>query len=86
MTLRAEGLLARYPDLSNRELTDLIDIFPALPIVDRGLITADARLSDKLAAFYRDHGSQLKAPVAALISLLALPIIAAAGTLWWLLG
>ena len=86
MALKAEALIGRYPNLSEQELASLIDIFPYLPILDVGLMTADDRLSEKLAAFHRDHGSKLRAPVSSLMWFLAFPTIAAIGTLWWILS
>jgi hypothetical protein len=86
MTVRAEALLKRYPNLSEHELATLIDIFPRLRILDLGLMTCDERLSEKLDAFHRDHGRKLKAPVSSLIAFLAVPGIIALGLLWWALA
>lgn len=85
LAARSEALLMRYPRISEDELAQLIDIFPYVPALDRGLMSADARLSDKLTAFHRDHGGKMKAPEAALIAALAFPFIMAAGLLWWIL-
>lgn len=84
LALRAEGLLARYPHISEQEVASLIDIFPYVPILDRGLMSADGRLSEQLAAFHRDHGGKMRAPGTALIGFLAFPTLVAAGVLWWL--
>lgn len=86
MAREAESLLIRHPNLSEQELARLIDILPRLPILDMGLMTADDRLSEKLAAFHRHHGDKLRAPTAALMWFLAFPIIAAIGALWWIIG
>ncbi len=86
LALEAETLLIRYPNLSEQELARLIDILPHLPILDMGLMTADDRLSEKLATFNRHHGDKLRAPVSALMWFLAFPTIAAIGVLWWMLG
>jgi hypothetical protein len=83
MAVKAEALLSRYPNLSEEELEDLIDMFPALGILDVGLITADDRLSGQLEAFYRDHGKKLKIPVSSWVAFLAIPAILALGVLWW---
>jgi hypothetical protein len=85
-THEAENLLARYPRLDEQELAWLVETFPALPLIDKAVMTADEHLSDKLAAFYRDHGDKLNAPIAALFLSLLLPIIAAGAALWWFLG
>lgn len=85
-THQAERLLARYPRIDAQELAWLIDTFPVLPLIDKAVMTADEQLSDKLAAFYRDHGGKLNAPIAALFLSLLLPIVAASAALWWFLG
>lgn len=78
-----EQLLARYPRLDERELAHLIKIFPALSLIDRALITADAQLSDKLASFYRDHGCELEGPSTFLFLFLTLLIVAASFVVGW---
>lgn len=86
MAVKAEALLSRYPDLDEQELADLIHMFPYLPILDVGLMTADDRLSEKLEAFHRDHGHKIRAPVSSLMLFLIFPAMLAIGTLWWLLA
>lgn len=83
--LRVETLLSRYPNLREQELAELIDLFPFLPMLDLSLMTADVQLSEKLAAFQRDHDKQLKAPVSSLILFLAFPALVVIGSLWWVL-
>jgi len=85
-TLRTESLLARYPDLSAQEVAELIELFPSLPILDRGLMTADETLSRNLAAFERDHGSKLRGAGAPLLWFFAFPVILVIGVAWWLLA
>ena len=84
-TLRVESLLDRYPNLSEQELAELINLFPSLGILDQALMTSDDRLSAKLASFDRDHGKKLKTPLSSLIAFLAVPVIFAAVTLWFVL-
>jgi hypothetical protein len=83
-TLRVEALLARYPNLGEQELAELIDLLPTLSILDQGLMTADTDLSEKLVEFSRDHGKALKSRLSSLILFLAVPIAFAAITLWFL--
>jgi hypothetical protein len=85
-TLRAEALLVRYPNLSEQELAELINLFPTLSILDQALMTADGGLSGKLAQFDRDHGNKLRPHLVPLIVLLALPLTFAAFALWFMLG
>jgi hypothetical protein len=81
--LRAETLLDRYPNLSEPELAELINLFPGLSLIDQGLMTADERLSGRLADFHRD---KLKVRKVDLIIFLAFPAFLAIFTLWWLLA
>jgi hypothetical protein len=87
MTVEAEVLLMRYPDLSEEELATLINLFPYIRILDLGMMTTDERLAGKLDAFHRDHGRKLRTPFSALIAFLAVPaIMVVAGVLWWALA
>ena len=85
-TLRVEALLGRYPDLGERELAELIDLFPKLRILDHGLMTADSRLSDRLARFEREHRNALRAPLSSLAVFLFVPATLAIVTLLFMLG
>ncbi|MBB5707016.1 hypothetical protein [Sphingopyxis panaciterrulae] len=85
-TQEAERLLARYPRLDEADLARLVETFPAVPLIDKAVMSADAHLSDKLAAFCHDHGSRLNTPVAALSLSLLLPLVGALAALWWFLG
>lgn len=44
-TLRVEALLGRYPNLSEQELAELINLFPSLNLLDEGLMTSDGAVS-----------------------------------------
>ena len=59
VALRAEALIDRYPNLSEIELAELINLMNRLPMLDFGLIAADDRLADRMDAFHRDHGDKL---------------------------
>ncbi|HEU4819984.1 MAG TPA: hypothetical protein VFS87_02340 [Qipengyuania sp.] len=52
-------LLYRYPDISDRELAALIREFKNLPLLDFGLLSADAKSGTKMDEFYADHGDDL---------------------------
>jgi len=78
--LKAERLLGRYPSISERELDELIDIFPRLPILDLALMTADDRISAKVAEFHQAHRARLKTPRAALIVLIGIFLLVPAVT------
>jgi hypothetical protein len=86
----AEALLSRYPSLGSRELERLIAIFPNLPILDVGLMSMDANLSDKMERFRRDHADLLEPSAARSIVFvlvyLALPVMMTIGLLWWMLS
>lgn len=87
MGSRAEALLRRYPAISNRELDELIEIFPKLSILDAGLITADDRISAKLADLHEAHGERLAPSNLSLIILLVAFLVVPAVTVavFWLL-
>ena len=85
-TLRVQALLARYPNLSEQELAELINLFHYLRLLDVGLMSADDRLSDKLADFRRDHGHALVRPREKLIMALALSAIFVLGLAWLVLS
>jgi hypothetical protein len=84
-TLRVETLLDRYPNLSEPELAEMINLFPSLSILDHALMTSDSGLSGKLSEFERDHGKKLKSPFTSLIAFLVIPLTFAAITLWFVL-
>lgn len=81
-TLRAEALLDRYPNLSEQELAELINLFPSLNMVARGLMVADDRLGGKVEDFYRDHGAKLGGFVGGRTLSLALAALVVIVTLW----
>jgi hypothetical protein len=85
--VRAEALLNRYPEISDRELDELIDIFPKLPILDVGLITGDERIAAKVADLYKAHGKRLKSSKTSLIILLVAFLVVPLATVavFWLL-
>ncbi len=85
-TLRAQALLGRYPNVSEREIAELINLLPYVPMLDYGLMTADDRLSGKLAGFHQDHGHKLKVSRASLMLFMAFPAMVAIGALWWALS
>ena len=83
---RTEHLLDRYPNLSEQELAELINLFSRLPILDFGLMTADRRLSGKLDAFHREHGRKVRPTLASLAAVAAIPLVIAITILWWTFG
>jgi hypothetical protein len=82
-TLRVEALLSRYPNLSEQELAELINLFPYLNLLDQGLMTSDDRLAGKLRNFHREHGRKLKTQMSGLIAFLSVPTLLALFILWW---
>lgn len=80
MGSKAALFLGRYPSISERELDELIDIFPRLPILDLALMTADDRISAKVAEFHQAHKTRLKTPKAALIVLIGILLLVPAVT------
>ena len=81
-TLRAENLLSRYPNLSEQELAELINLFPHVNMVSRGLMAADDRMGAKVEHFYRDHGAKLDGGLGGRATLVALAAFAAVFIIW----
>lgn len=75
LAVEATQLISQYPNLTAAELDRLIDIYPRLPILDVGLMTADPSISTRLDAFCREHGRKLKRSNAGLLLFLILPIV-----------
>jgi hypothetical protein len=86
VALRAEALINRYPNLSEVELAELINLMPRLPILDFGLMTAVDRIAPKMEAFHRDHGDKLGPSLASAVTFLAIPSIIVLGVIVWALG
>lgn len=84
--MRAEHLLGRYPALSEQELAELVNLFPHLNMVTRGLMAADDRMGARVEAFYRDHGGKLDAGVGGRASLLLFGALLTFSAAWWLFG
>ena len=85
-TWRVEQLLSRYPDLKDEELAELINLFPHLDMLSRGLLAADDRLADKLGDFYRDHGDRLDRVVPLRTTVFAFAMLALMAMLWLVLA
>ena len=81
---RAEALLHRYPNLSETELAELINLMPRLPLLDFGLMTADPVMSSRLDAFHRDHGHKVRPTPGTVAALLMIPVtLGVAAALFW---
>ncbi len=81
---RAESLLHRYPNLSEVELAELINLMPRVPLLDFGLMTADPVMSSRLDAFHRDHGHKVRPTPASIAALLMIPaILGIAAAIFW---
>ncbi|AKM09797.1 hypothetical protein [Croceicoccus naphthovorans] len=53
---RAEQLLARYPDLAETELAELLALFrKKLTAMDQAMIASEEHLARQYTAFKRDH-------------------------------
>ena len=86
MAARAQSLLRRYPKLSEKELSTLLDIFPRLAILEVGLMIVDDGLSEKLAAFRRDHGAKFELPTTLLLAGISVAAIIVLAVLLWSLA
>ena len=75
------------PAINDRELAELIDISPKLPILDVGLITADERIATHVAELREAHGDKLAPSNTSLAILMIAFLVVPAVTLavFWLL-
>ena len=80
---RAEALVQRYPNLSEVELAELINLMSRLPVLDFGLMTADPVMSSRLDAFHRDHGHRIRPTLGSIAALLMIPITLSLVALFW---
>jgi hypothetical protein len=85
-SLRAEALLARYPNLSEQELAELINLFSRLTMVDQAVMAADERVAEKLVEFHRRHGEDLSVLTGERTRLLVWAAMAAALILWLIIS
>ena len=86
IALRAETLINRYPNLSEAELAELINLMRRLPILDFGLMAADDQLAGKMEAFHQDHGDRLGPSLVSAVTFFAVPAIIALGVIVWALN
>lgn len=56
----AADLLDRYPDISKKEVAEILDFLRTGRHLDVGLLTSDDRLRHKLDAFMTLHGKELR--------------------------
>ena len=80
--LRVEDLLGRYPNLSEQELAELINLFPNVNMVARAVMTADERLGEKVVDLYRNHGTKLDGSIGGRTLSVALAALVAIGLFW----
>ena len=78
-------LVSRFPHLSEEELNRLIDLYPRLPILEAGLLTADEHLAPKLDAFCEQHGHRIRMPLSHLSVIFAVPAFYLLVVAWLLL-
>lgn len=48
-------MLRKYPNVTKEELREMIILFPRLAIVDVAIMSSDARLSESLDSFLKEH-------------------------------
>lgn len=79
-------LISRYPDLSEIELTRLINLYRELSALDVALMISDQQLAPRLDRFVSEHRSDVKTPFrqyATLVYIAAVGIfVAICGATW----
>ena len=58
----AIDLIERYPDLSEKELDQLISLYPQLSPVEMALMISNEKIAGKLDAFRRAHLRRIRTP------------------------
>jgi hypothetical protein len=84
--MRVEDLLGRYPNLSEQELAELINLFPSVDMVARAVIAADDRLGDKVVDLYREHGEKLDGAIGGRTLSIALAAFVVIALFWAILN
>jgi hypothetical protein len=78
----ATGLIDRYPNLSEIELARLINLYRDFAALDSALIISDQRLGPKLARFYADHRSKVRAPFRQYAALVLYGVLTIVTVVW----
>jgi len=55
-------LIARYPELTRRELDRLLSIYPKVSTVEAALMISDEKLGPKLDLLFKHHHAELATP------------------------
>jgi hypothetical protein len=78
----ARELIGRYPNLSEIELTRLINLYRGLSALDMALMLSDERVAPSLDRFSADHRSKIRTPVRQYAALLVYAVVGL-GVLAW---
>jgi hypothetical protein len=79
---QAATLLARYPNVSEIELTRLIDIYRGFSALDTALILSNRELAPSLDRFTADHRSKVRLPFRQYAGLLFYTVLTMAILIW----
>ena len=67
-------LIARYPELTRRELDRLLTIYPKVPTVDAALMISDEKLGPKLDLLFKHHHAEFATPFRQYAALVAIAV------------
>ena len=70
----AAALVARYPDLTRRELDRLLSIYARVPTVEAALMISDDVLGPKLDLLFKHHHAELATPFRQYAALVAIAV------------
>jgi hypothetical protein len=70
----AAALVARYPELTRRELDRLLSIYPRIPTVEAALMISDDVLGPKLDLLFKHHHAELATPFRQYAALVAIAV------------
>lgn len=78
----ASELIARYPQLSENELTRLINLYREMPALDAALMISDEALGPKLDRFVKDHRKRIRTPFRQYAALAMTAVLGLTMTAW----
>ena len=70
----AAALVARYPDLTRKELDRLLAVYPSLSTVEAALMISDDVLGPKLDLLFKHHHAEFATPFRQYAALVAIAV------------
>lgn len=81
----ARELIARYPNLSEIELTRLINLYRGFSALDMALLLSDEKLAPRLDRFSNEHRGKIRVPFRQFAGLMAYALMTLSVVVWAIL-